>query len=178
MAVGAARGRRDRAVGAAASHPARTDLQGVRCLPAIRARLGPEVHRPPSPGHPQVPARGLLRRRRRPVQDQPRGRDPLHCAPRPGLEPGNRQGDVLVVARLSPLPPPSGAERAPVGGLRSIDAAMEARNSADLSACRTGAEGSRRLRPKDGDGTARLRHSVVAGQARPAGRRGRDAHAR
>jgi hypothetical protein len=45
MAVGAARGRRDRAIGAAASHPARTDLQGVRCLPAFRARLGPEVHR-------------------------------------------------------------------------------------------------------------------------------------
>ncbi|WP_246740500.1 tyrosine-type recombinase/integrase [Bradyrhizobium sp. LCT2] len=31
-------------------------------LPAIRARLGPEVHRPPSPSHPQVPARGVLRR--------------------------------------------------------------------------------------------------------------------
>src|SRR5439155_20969288 len=39
---GAARGRRDLALGATASHPARTDLQGVRCLPAIRARLGPE----------------------------------------------------------------------------------------------------------------------------------------
>ncbi|WP_247776634.1 tyrosine-type recombinase/integrase [Bradyrhizobium sp. CW1] len=33
-----------------------------------------------------------------------------------------RQGDVLVFACLSPLPPPSGAELAPVGGLRSIDA--------------------------------------------------------
>jgi len=33
---------------------------------------------PPSSGHPQVPARGVLRRRRRAVQDQPRGRDPLH----------------------------------------------------------------------------------------------------
>lgn len=41
-------------------------------------RLGPEVHRPPSPSHPQVPARGVLRRRRRPVLDQTRGRDPLH----------------------------------------------------------------------------------------------------
>lgn len=47
---------------------------------------------------------------------------------------------MLVVARRFPLPPPSGAERESVGGLVSIDATMETRNSADLSACRSGAK--------------------------------------
>ena len=44
-------------------------------------------------------------RRQRPRQDQPGGRHPLRRAPRPGLERGVREGDVLVAARISPIPP-------------------------------------------------------------------------
>ena len=111
-------------------------------------------------------------------QDQSGGGDPLHRAPRPGLEPENREGDVLVAASLPPLPPPSGVEPARVGRLRAVDATMEAREPADFSARRPGAEGTRWLRPGNPYGTAGLRHSDDAGQARPAGRRGRDAHPR
>ena len=92
--------------------------------------------------------------------------------------PENREGDVLVAARLPPIPPSSGAEPARVGRLRAVDAAMEAREPADLSVRRAGAEGLDGCDRATRYGTAGLRHSDDAGQARPAGRRGRDAHPR
>src|SRR6266481_5900485 len=42
--------------------------------------------------------------RQRPRQDHPGGRHPLHRAPRPGLERGVRQGNVLVAARIPTMP--------------------------------------------------------------------------
>jgi hypothetical protein len=47
----------------------------------------------------------LPSRRRRPRQDQPGGRHPLYRAPCPRLERGVREGDVLVAARISTIPP-------------------------------------------------------------------------
>ena len=66
------------------------------------------------PVDPPVPARGVPCRRRRPGQDQSGRCDPLHRAPRPGLEPEVRQGDVLVAARISPIPPSQRVEPARV----------------------------------------------------------------
>jgi hypothetical protein len=65
-----------------------------------------------------------------------------------------------------------------VGRLRAVDATMEAREPADFSARRTGTEGTRWLRPCNAYGTAGPRRSDDAGQAPPAGRRGRDPHPR
>ena len=67
-------------------------------------------------------------------------------------------------------------EPARSGRLRALHQAMEAREPADLSVRRAGPEGPRWLRSNDGVGAAGLRHPHDAGQARLAGRRGRDPH--
>ncbi len=83
----------------------------------------------------------------------------------------NREGDVLVAASLSPVTSIiRGREPTRVGGLRAVDATVEAREPADFSAWRPGAEGTRWLRIRQLPiGTAGLRHSDDASQARPAG---------
>ena len=90
--------------------------------------------------------------------------------------PKSGKADVLVAARISPVPPSWWVEPACSGRLRALDQAMEARQPPDLSLRRASSEGPRRLRPGDRDGAARLRHLDDAGQAWHAGRRGHDPH--
>lgn len=80
----------------------RTDGSSRSAMPTCEQSAGPspEVHRPPSPGHPQAPARGVRRWRRRFVQDQPRRRDPtLTAAPRIGA----RDQEKRCTGRCAPF---------------------------------------------------------------------------
>ena len=74
-------------------------------LSADGTRSGDEVNRPPFAFHSPVPARGVPCRRLRPRQDQPGERHALHRASCPGLERGDRKGDVLGATLISPVSP-------------------------------------------------------------------------
>ena len=133
MAVGAARGRRDRASGAAAAHPARSDIQGVRCdylrterglapksivrhLPIIRRFLH-EVCPAGDGDLGKISQEDVIRYIERHAQD---------------WSPGDGKAMCWSLRAFLRYLHHQGVEPARVGRLRAVDATMEAREPADL----------------------------------------------